>query len=298
MAIPLTLNGPWENVYLQKLTEMANFSVIILTLNEQDNLDNCLSALQNCNDIVILDSFSTDRTEEISRAYGARFFQRRFDNYAAQRNYGLNEITYKHGWLLMVDADEVVPPELIAEMQRVVENKGDDNTIFRMRRKDHFLGQWIKRSSGYPTWFGRLLKIGFVRVERAINEEYVTDGEVGYLENHLYHYPFNKGFSSWLEKHNRYSTMEAELIVSGGLASPVFKDLFAKDPTERRKAVKAIAYRIPGRPLLMFIGLYFLRGGFLDGRAGLTFCILRSFYEFLISCKVRELRLRAQSLLL
>ncbi|NTW87554.1 MAG: glycosyltransferase family 2 protein, partial [Desulfobulbaceae bacterium] len=252
---------------MQKLIEMADFSVIILTLNEQDNLDNCLSALENCDDVVVLDSFSTDKTEEIARAHGARFFQHRFDNYAAQRNYGLNEITYKHDWLLMVDADEVVPAALAMEIQRMVETKSDDKTIFRMRRKDHFLGQWIKRSSGYPTWFGRLLKIGHVRVERAINEEYVTDGEVGYLENHLHHYPFNKGFSAWLEKHNRYSTMEAELIVSGGLALPGFKNLFAKDPTERRRAVKAIAYRVPGRPLLIFLGLYFLRGGFLDGRA-------------------------------
>lgn len=256
----------------------------------------CLSALQDCDDLVVLDSFSTDRTEKIARAHGARFFHRRFDEYASQRNYGLEEIIYKHAWLLMVDADEVVPPELVAEIQRMVENTSDEKTLYRMRRKDHFLGQWIKRSSGYPTWFGRLLKIGSVRVERAINEEYVTDGGIGYLENHLHHYPFNKGFAAWLEKHNRYSTMEAELIVSGGLAPPYLKDLFTKDPAKRRRTVKAIAYRLPVRPLLMFIGLYFLRGGFLDGRAGFTFCVLRSFYEFLIECKVKELRLRAQSL--
>lgn len=270
-------------------------SILILTLNEEKNLARCLPSLSWCGDVVILDSFSTDNTQQLAKEHGVRFFQRCFDNYAAQRNFGLNEITYKNDWLLMVDADEVVPLELVTEVNRVVENQAD-NTIFRMRRKDHLLGQWIKRSSGYPTWFGRLLKIGSVRVERAINEEYVTDGGVGYLENHLLHYPFNKGFFAWLEKHNRYSTMEAEIIVSGDLASPGLKDLFAKDPTERRRAVKAIAYRVPGRPLLMFLGLYFLRGGFLDGRAGLTFCVLRSFYEFLINCKVKELRLRAQTL--
>lgn len=275
---------------------MAEFSVVILTFNEEVNLDSCLSALQKIDDIVVLDSFSTDRTEEIARAHGARFFQRRFDDYATQRNYAINAITYKYSWLLMVDADEVVPPALVAEIQQIVKTNSDNNAIFRMRRKDHLFGQWIKRSSGYPTWFGRLLKIGSVRVVRAINEEYVTDGGIGYLENHLYHYPFNKGFSAWLEKHNRYSTMEAELIVSGGIASPLLNKLIAKDPTERRRAVKAIAYWVPGRPVLMFLGLYCLRGGFLDGKAGLAFCVLRSFYEFLIDCKVKELRLRVHSL--
>ena len=76
----------------------------------------------------------------------------------------------------MVDGDEAVPPELVAEMKKVVESGNKEATIYRMRRKDFFLGKWIKRSSGYPTWFGRLMKIGHVRVERSINEEYVTDG--------------------------------------------------------------------------------------------------------------------------
>ena len=273
-----------------------NISVLILTLNEEENLHHCLASLAWSDDVVLLDSFSTDNTQNLAKEYGARFFQRPFDNYAAQRNYGLNEIKYKNNWLLMVDADEKVPLALASEIQRVIEYKNDDKTIYRMRRKDHFLGQWIKRSSGYPTWFGRLLKPGYVRIERAINEEYVTEGGVGYLENHLHHYPFNKGFSSWLEKHNRYSTMEAELIINGGLASPQLKGLISKDPAEKRKAVKALVYRLPGRPLLIFLALYFVKGGFLDGRAGFTFCVLRSIYEFLINCKVREMRLRAQSL--
>ncbi len=272
------------------------FSVLILTLNEEQNLPFCLPSLSWCDDVVVLDSFSGDKTKQLAIKAGARFIQRKFDNYASQRNFGLNGIVYKHEWLLMVDADEVVPAELVSEMKSMVCRENNVTTIYRMRRKDHFLGKWIKRSSGYPTWFGRLLKIGYVRVERAINEEYITDGRVDYLQNHLHHYPFNKGFSSWLEKHNRYSTMEAELIVTGDLVTPILKDLFDKDPALRRRVIKAIVYRVPGRPLLMFIGLYLFRGGFLDGRAGLSFCLLRSFYEFLINCKVKELHLRAQSL--
>ena len=271
-------------------------SVLILTLNEEKNLPICLPSLDWCDDVVVLDSYSTDKTVELAQKAGARFFKRRFDNYAAQRNYGLNEIAYKHDWLLMVDGDEAVSSELVAEMKKVVESDNKDTSIYRMRRKDFFLGKWIKRSSGYPTWFGRLMKIGHVRVERSINEEYVTDGEIGYLQEHLYHYPFNKGFSAWIEKHNRYSTMEAELLVQNSVNKPSVKELGSKDPALRRRAIKSFVYRLPGRPLLMFIALYFFRGGILDGKAGFTFCTLRAIYEYMINLKVRELRRRGKNL--
>lgn len=266
-------------------------SVLILTLNEEKNLPVCLPSLKWCDDVVVLDSYSEDTTEELAIAAGARFVQRKFDNYAAQRNYGLNDVDYKHDWLLMVDADEAVPAELVTEMQDILKGAAPRTTIYRMRRKDHFLGKWIKHSSGYPTWFGRLIKIGSVRVEREINEEYVTDGVVGYLQEHLHHYPFNKGIASWVEKHNRYSSMEAALKVAGGLAAPSFGDFFSSDPTDRRRALKGLAYRMPGRPFAMFMALYIVKCGFLDGSAGFVFSVLRAFYEFLINCKVKELAL-------
>ena len=134
-------------------------SVLILTLNEEQNLPVCLPSLDWCDDVVILDSYSDDKTEELALAAGARFVQRPFDNYAALRNYGLNDISYKHEWLLMVDADETVPSELVTEMQNQLKTGSTDTTIYRMRRKDHLFGKWIKHSSGYPTWFGRLIKI-------------------------------------------------------------------------------------------------------------------------------------------
>ena len=140
------------------------------------------------------------------------------------------------------------------------------------------------------------MKIGHVSVERAINEEYHTIGEIGVLNEHLGHYPFNKGFHSWLEKHNRYSTMEAQFFVDGSGDEMKWYKIFNKDPVIRRKVIKYFVYKLPGRPLLMFFALYVVRRGFLDGRAGLTFCLLRSFYEFMISCKVKEIRLRGKGL--
>lgn len=280
--------------FIYKTSPNRMISILILTLNEELNLPTCLSSLSWCDDVVVLDSYSTDKTEQLAVAAGARFVQRKFDNYAAQRNFGLNDISYKYNWLLMVDADESVPAELVSEMGTLLKDGTNPTTVYRMRRKDHFLGKWIRHSSGYPTWFGRLIKIGSVRVEREINEEYVTDGTVGYLQEHLLHYPFNKGIASWIEKHNRYSTMEAKLLVEGGLAMPSIGDFFSKDPTDRRRAVKGLVYRMPGRPLAMFFALYILKRGFLDGRAGFVFCVLRSFYEFMINCKVVEDTIKKQ----
>lgn len=270
-----------------------SISVLILTLNEEVNLKRALGSVNWCDDVVVLDSLSDDGTEEIACTLGARFIEREFDNYAGQRNFGLKEIPYKHKWVLMLDADEVVTPELKDEMLGAV--RGDNPAVLLfMRRKDHFIGRWIKRSSGYPTWFGRLMRPSEVWVERSINEEYRTEGAVGYLKSHLTHYPFNKGFSSWFEKHNRYSTMEAELIVQGGATNSTWSDLFNADPMRRRSSLKRLFYKLPLRPVIMFAGLYFVRGGFLDGRAGLTYCLLRATYEFMINCKIKEIKRREQ----
>ncbi len=266
-------------------------SVLILTLNEEKNLPRCLQSLGWCDDIVVLDSFSTDRTVEIAKAAGARVVQRRFDNYAAQRNYGLNEIEFKYPWVLMLDADEACTDAFYREIAAKMGQADNDICLYRFRRKDFFMGRWLRRSGGYPSWFGRLMKRGHVKVEREINEEYHTDGEVGFLEAHIHHYPFNKGFAAWFEKHNRYSDMEAAFI-SQGKNEIVWKNLFSRDPSVRRQFVKAVVYRLPGRPVIMFFLLYVVRGGFLDGRAGLTYCLLRAFYEFMINCKVKEYRLR------
>lgn len=271
-------------------------SVLILTLNEEANIVACLESVRWCDDVVVLDSFSTDRTVELARAGGARVVQRAFDDYARQRNFGLREIAYRHPWVLMLDADERVPEELRAEMLAAVTRAADSTALFSMRRKDHMFGRWIRRGSGYPTWFGRLARIGRVWVERPINEEFHAEGERALLSAHLHHYPFNKGLSAWLQKHDRYSTMEAELRAGAPPGPLRLASLFGRDPLARRRELKALVYRLPGRPVVMFAALYVIRGGFLDGRAGLTFSLLRAWYEFMIDCKYAELRRRRAGL--
>jgi hypothetical protein len=222
--------------------------------------------------------------------------QRQFDNYAAQRNAALTEVRYRHPWVLMVDADERTPPDLVLEMQRAVAASAADIAIFRMRRKDFFLGKWLRRSSGYPTWFGRLVRPGSVRVERDVNEEYLTDGRVSHLQGHLLHFPFNKGIAYWYERHNRYSSMEALAKLQSAGAPISLKALMSADPIERRRALKLLLYRVPLRPTIVFFYLYIFRLGFLDGRAGLAFNRMRASYELFIDLKVLEAKRRRSGL--
>jgi glycosyltransferase involved in cell wall biosynthesis len=266
---------------------MTPVSVLILTLNEEINLAACLDSCSWCDDIVVLDSFSKDRTCEIASGKGARVVQRHFDSYAAQRNAALTEVQYKHPWVLMVDADERTPDELVTEMAHVIANADPDTVLFRMRRKDFFLGRWLRRSSGYPTWFGRLMRLGRTHVERDVNEEYIADGKTANLAAHLHHYPFNKGIAYWYERHNRYSTMEA--LAKLRMRAPLsMRSLLSTDPIERRRALKQLAYRLPLRPTVVFLYLYIVRLGFLDGRAGLAFSRMRASYELQIDLKVME----------
>lgn len=267
-----------------------SISVLILTLNEEINLLECLQSVSWSDDIVVFDSFSSDRTVEIAKSKGARVFQRKFDNYAAQRNAAF-EVDYKYPWVLMVDADERWPKEIVEEIKSAIAHNGNI-TLYHFLRKDMFMGRWIKRSTGYPTWAGRLVKLGKVSVKRDINEEYHTVGEKGYLKSHFIHYPFKKGIAFWLERHNRYSSMEAESLIKELQGKPNLKNIFSTDPTLRRKSLKQLAYRLPFRPFLVFCYLYFFRMGFLDGIPGLTYCRLRSMYEYMIDLKVKELRRR------
>lgn len=272
-----------------------SISILILTYNEAVNIQGCLQSVTWADDVVVLDSFSTDGTEQLARSMGARVVQRRFDDYASQRNFGL-KLAFRHPWVLMLDADERVPPDLREEMHAALLRLEPAVTLLRMRRRDHLFGRWIRRSSGYPTWFARLGRAGHVWAERPYNEIICTDGKTESLRTHLDHFPFNKGFHEWISKHDRYSTMEADFRHRHGDDPWRWFDLVTWHPGRRRTALKGLVYSIPLRPVVVFVGLFIIRGALLEGRAGLTFCLLRSWYEFMIDCKLRELDRRARQL--
>jgi glycosyltransferase involved in cell wall biosynthesis len=275
----------------------VSISVLILTLNEEIILPACLASVAWSDDIVVLDSFSTDRTVEIARAAGARVYQRRFDNERNQRTFGLREIPFKHPWVYMPDADEITPPELRDEMLSVAAVPGRPEVAYRVRFKTIFMGRWLRHSSLYPTWVVRLVRPEQACFEREINLRWKANGPEGLLESHFIHYTFNKGLSAWYDKHNLYSTFEAHEALRSTEGPVAWRDLFARgDSVRRRAALKDLSLRLPLRPTCRFLYMYLIHRGFLDGWSGYMYCRLLAAYEYMIVVKMIELRRRAQGL--
>lgn len=274
-------------------------SVLILTLNEERNLPGCLESVAGFDDVVIFDSFSTDRTVEIARNAGARIFQRQFDNYGNQREAARTQVTYKYPWVLALDADERVDEELKAELKTITALPETSHRAYRVRRKDFFMGKWIKRSTLYPSWFVRFYQPSWIRYEpRAVHEYPRVEGSIGELQGHLHHYSFNNGLSAWLSKHVRYADLEAHEGLQTLRAGHIdWKGLFSQsDPVRRRRAIKGLSCYMPFRPTLRFLYMYVLRLGVLDGLAGLTYCRMLAMYEYMIVIKMREIQRREKGL--
>lgn len=268
-----------------------SISILLLTLNEEANLPACLASVAWSDDIVALDSYSQDATVTIAEQAGARVHQRVFDNFAGQRNHALDHIDFKHDWILHLDADEIVTPELRAEMLQAIDDDRFD--AYRVPSKMMFFGQWLRYSGLYPSYqvrLGHRQRFRFKQVGHGQREDLDPD-RVGTLTHPYLHYSFSKGLTDWFEKHNRYASDEARetLRLLAGRQGIDWLGLWSSDPTRRRRALKALSSRLPFRPSLRFLYMYVLRRGFLDGRAGLTYCRLLSIYEYLIVLKTREL---------
>ena len=272
-------------------------SVLILTLNEEQNLSDCLKSVAWCEDVVVLDSLSSDRSVEIARQAGARVVQRRFDNWAAHQNWAMENIAFRNNWVFYLDADERMTPELQREIEGIAVDPTETRVAFYCGRKNYFMGKWIKHAMP-PGSIMRFFRPGLVRFERLVNPTPVVQGAHGYLKNRFLHFNFSKGLAEWFQKHNRYSDLEA-LEGMKLMRSSLWRDLvnlFSRDRAARRKGLKNISFRLPLRPYLKFIYLYGLKGGILDGQAGLTYCVLQSIYEYMIQLKMVELRRRRAGL--
>ena len=269
-------------------------SVLILAKNEEENIGRCLASVAWSDDIVVLDDGSSDRTVDIARQHGARVVCHSAGGERAQRTHSLREITFRYPWVYNPDADEVTPAELRDEMLRVVADAGRQEVAYRVRFRNMFMGRWIKHSSIYPTWVVRLFRPDKVTFRREINLNYEIDGPEGRLQAHFEHYSFNKGLKEWFAKHNHYSDLEAcEALKEIGQGSVDWGGMFCfADPARRRKALKNLAWRLPGRSVVVFFYLLIVRRGFLDGRAGFNYCLLRGIYETMIDLKLKELRRR------
>jgi glycosyltransferase involved in cell wall biosynthesis len=270
-------------------------SVLILTRNEEQDLSGCLDSVAWSDDVWVFDSYSDDRTVEIAQAAGAHLVQRRFDTYAAQRNAAFDTVPFQHEWIFLLDADERLSAPLFAELRQAIADAPVSVAGFRLRRRDHFLGRWLKHAQTTPFYI-RLVRRGRARYERDVNEVLVLDGEARDLAGAFDHYPFSKGLTHWIAKHNSYSSGEAKIVLEQSfVADASWKTaLFAKDFNRKHSARKALFYQMPGRPLVRWAYLMFYRRGILDGRAGFVYSTLQAIYEYFIVLKTRELREAAQ----
>lgn len=264
------------------------FSILILTKNEEANIAACLESVSWCDDVVVLDSHSTDPTRDIAAARGARVFEREFDDFGAQRNHGLDHLDFRHPWVFHLDADERFNEALRLECEQVIAK--DEHSAYFVANRIIFLGRWIKHSSQYPYHQVRLVKRGEARFAKAGHgqREDAAQRGAGYLQTPYDHLNFSKGVADWVDRHNRYSSEEAAEAATLCEGPVPLDDLLSGDSLARKRALKRLHARLPARWLWKFLYLYVGKGGFLDGYPGFAYCTLNGFYDFLISVKISE----------
>jgi len=266
-------------------------SIVVYTRNEEANIRACLATVQWSDDIHVVDSHSEDDTAVIAKAAGARVVSRSYTDESEHKNWTMQNLPFKHHWVFQIDADERCTKELAGEMLSAARNPGPC-VAFRFPRRDFLLGRWIRHVQ-LQRHSLRLMRPDAVRYERRVHPVCHVGGPVGQLNAYLDHFPFNRGMSHWIERHNRYSSLEAEEVLSSvktRMGADLYKSFTERDCHARRYYQKRVFYRLPLRSLLKFAFLYIVRAGFLDGKAGLHYALLQSWYEYMIALKTTELR--------
>jgi glycosyltransferase involved in cell wall biosynthesis len=284
-------------------SEKIPVSVLIPAKNEESNLPACLESVARADEVFVVDSQSSDRSIEISTNYGANVVQFYFNGrWPKKKNWSLDNLPFRNEWVLIVDCDERITPELWDEIATVIQDSNYNG--YYLNRRVFFLGQWIRYGGKYPDWNLRLFKHKSGRYENLntedipntgdneVHEHVILDGKVGYLKNDMLHIDF-RDIYHWLERHNRYSNWEARVyynILTGNDESGTIGANLFGDAVQRKRFLKKIWVKLPFKPLLRFILFYFIRLGFLDGKAGYIYGRLLSQYEYQIGVKLYELR--------
>lgn len=270
-------------------------TAIILTYNEELNLENCLKNIIDwADEILIVDSYSTDGTARIAKRYGAKIIQHPFENQAQQFNWALDNLKIENDWILRLDADEYLTEELKNEVAEVLFNirtsdvpninvnvrTSDVQEIngYYIKRRVYFMNHWIRYGGYYPTWIMRLFRKDKARSEQRAMDEHIIllEGKARKLKNDFID-DNKKDLSWWIQKHNDYASREANEALSGNYG----------------QGKKRFYYQLPlfCRACLYFIYRYFFQLGFLDGKEGLIFHFLQCFwYRFLVDAKIYEIK--------
>jgi (heptosyl)LPS beta-1,4-glucosyltransferase len=237
---------------------MTEVSVVVLTRNEEENIADCLDTVQWADELLVLDSGSDDGTVEIARSKGAGVRERRFDNYALQRNAALEMANCE--WVFFVDADERATPELAQEVRLAVDRPGFDGWL--VPRKNYIFGAWIRHAGWYPDFQLRLLRRAKARYDerREVHELVELDGEAGYLESHLIHHNYST-VREFRRKQDRYTDYEARMLLESGQRAKPWNFLL--------------------QPLRQFWWRCVTLQGYKDGWRGLLLSVFMAYYEFI-----------------
>jgi glycosyltransferase involved in cell wall biosynthesis len=265
-------------------------SAIILTLNEAEDLPNCLKALDWTDQNFVLDSGSTDETCEIALRMGADLYKNKFMGFGQQRCWAIDNIPVKSDWILFIDADEVCTPKFSSAVLDAIQNSKNDTAGFYCCWKLMLYGKWLKLTDSFPRWQFRILKKGKARYRDAGHamKESDVQGKLGYIKEPYLHYAFSKGWTFWFNRHNKYSTLEAKERLQTNFKP---QDMLSKDQSIRKEAIKQYMSKIPGWPILRFIHSFFFKGGILEGIPGLLYSVNISIYEYMIQLKMLESKL-------
>lgn len=272
-------------------------TVLIATKNEERNITDCLESVQFAEQVLVIDSQSTDRTKEISEQAGAEVHEFRYEGgWPKKRNWALENLDIRNEWVLILDADERISPMLRNEIEVSIKDASVNG--YYTQWKFIFLGKWMKHSWSHG-WMLRLFRKGMASYEdlgmrtqggwdAEVHENIVSNGPCKRLKHPLDH-ESNQDLSFWIRKQNEFSDWNAaRRITQLKQPLPPISGILSSDPVKRRKLLKALFIRLPGKPLLMFIFLFFVKRGFLDGMEGYYFCKLRAIHEFNIGVKVFE----------
>ncbi|MEM9479529.1 MAG: glycosyltransferase family 2 protein [Verrucomicrobiota bacterium] len=264
-------------------------SVVVLTKNEERDLQSCLEAASPLGDLHVVDSGSEDSTVAIANKAGAKVLIHPFQSFGRQRNFSLDHCEIESEWVLFLDADELATPEFREAALAATREAGGDIAGFYCCWKMMLDDRWLKRCDSFPKWQFRLLRMGKARFTDFGHgqKEGQVEGHIGYLKEPYLHFGFSKGWSHWLARHNRYSSQEARARLD---SKRPWQEIFSRHPSTRNPALKSVLSRLPGWPLIRFFYPYLLKFGFLEGRQGFIYCVNLAYYEFLIQIKMSELK--------
>jgi glycosyltransferase involved in cell wall biosynthesis len=274
-------------------------SVIVPVRNEAHNLARCLEALRDCGEVIVVDSQSTDSTCEIARNYGARVAQFHYQGgWPKKRQWAIDTLPLAHDWVLLIDADEIMTPQLAAEIRSAIANPKADGYYIGLRI--HFLGRELRFCNasflklslfrrGKGRYECRLKDQDASMADMEVHEHVVVSGPTASLKNVLVHRNV-ESLARYIQKHNEYSTWEARVFLNQEVSDSELPADFFGIQAQRRRWLKKKFLRIPGSPVLFFFYKYFFGLGFLDGIAGLVYCGFQAVQFFHIKAKIYELK--------